>query len=157
LGTCKRVNGRLRGPVYDLTRTVAVPSQVEPTSLTVRGRNRIYGLYFRENTGRVDALALDLLAFAHPTDYEYPASSLRIGLIGVIHSTSAQLRHPSSSQLPPAPSPTRRRAPSSSASHVPPAPLVVSPRAFRLQTQHDSCLPASLPPPVHLNDCLPRE
>ncbi|KAJ7911626.1 hypothetical protein B0H13DRAFT_1875583 [Mycena leptocephala] len=30
--------------------------KVEPTWLTVRGRNRIYGTYFRKNTGRVDAL-----------------------------------------------------------------------------------------------------
>ena len=55
-GTRKRVNGRLRGPVYGLTRAVAVPLHAGPIWLTVRGRNRIYGTYFRKNTGRLDAL-----------------------------------------------------------------------------------------------------
>ncbi|KAJ6573107.1 hypothetical protein DFH09DRAFT_1079263 [Mycena vulgaris] len=50
-----RVNGRLRGPVYGLTRTVTVSLEVEPTSPTVRGRTRFYVPYFRKNTGRFDA------------------------------------------------------------------------------------------------------
>ena len=52
-----RVNGRLRGPVYGFTRTVAVPLEVEPISPTVRGRNRFYGPSFRNFTGRLYALS----------------------------------------------------------------------------------------------------
>ena len=51
-----RVNGRLRGPVNGFTRTVTVPLEVEPTSPTVRGRNRFYGPSFRNFTGRLYAL-----------------------------------------------------------------------------------------------------
>ncbi|KAJ7838804.1 hypothetical protein B0H14DRAFT_2588417 [Mycena olivaceomarginata] len=56
-----RVNGRLRGPVNGFTRTVTVPLEVEPISLTVRGRNRFYGPSFRNFTGRFDALGVTSL------------------------------------------------------------------------------------------------
>ena len=51
-----RVNGRLWRPVYGSTRTVPVPLEINPTSPTVRGRNRFYRAYFRKNTGWFHAL-----------------------------------------------------------------------------------------------------
>jgi hypothetical protein len=69
-------------------------------------------------------------------------TSLRIELIGVVHSSS-------SSQLPPAPSPTRTRVPCSSASHSPPARSlrIHIPCDVRLQTPHDPSL-LSAPRPL---------